>query len=214
MVTTRRGSSTEQTKTDATNGPNIVAKASDGAPQTGVLGAYPRVLYAVFIAILKTIFASDYITTTNRTAVFLMFFLVIHCLGNLLVFVGADAFNAYGHLLHVNPLLKVIETYLLLACVFHSVAGLQLTWRKRKFITKGSPTTVLSNAKMAISSLAVVAFIVVHLVQFRFGPWYDYASTMDVTVISEAGIETVPKGTFLALIRLEPKLGKGTYCIL
>jgi len=72
---------------------------------------------------------------------------------------------------------------------------LSITWRKRKFLAKGSTGTVLSNAKMALSSLVVMAFIVVHLVQFRFGPWYDYISTMDVTVLSESGLERVPKGT-------------------
>jgi len=72
---------------------------------------------------------------------------------------------------------------------------------------------------MAISSLFVLAFLVVHLLQFRFGPWcpnptpnptsnptsstpnaepksrYDYLSKIDVTVISEMGLETVPKVT-------------------
>jgi succinate dehydrogenase / fumarate reductase cytochrome b subunit len=132
---------------------------------------------------------------TNRTAVFLLFFLIIHCAGNLLVFLGADAFNAYGHVLHVNPVLFLIESYLLLATVFHACGGLWLTWKKRKFIARGSTATVLDNAKMALSSVLVLAFLVVHLVQFRFGAWYDYASTMDITVLSEAGVETVPKGT-------------------
>lgn len=138
---------------------------------------------------------------------FLLFFLVIHCAGNVLVFVGADAFNAYGHILHVNPLLFLIEGYLLLATVFHAVGGCWLTFKKRKFIARGTTATVLDNAKMAISSVGVLAFLVVHLAQFRFGAWYDYSSTMDITVLSEGGLETVPKGTAMRdIYRLEQEV--------
>jgi len=172
-----------------------------------MVSAYPRVLMSVLASIIKTIFAFDAILTTNRTAVFLMFFLVIHVAGNCLVFFGPEVFNAYGHVLHVNPLLKLIEGYLLLATIFHAIGGLLLTYRRRKFILKGDLSTVLSNAKMAISSMVVLGFICVHLVQFRFGAWYDYLSTIEVTLLSESGVETVPKGTSMRdLYRLEKEV--------
>jgi len=100
MVTTRRGALSENVEKVIEQ--NFAVEKATAS--SGVMAAYPRVMYAVVTAIVKTIFASDFITTTNRTAVFLMFFLVVHCLGNLLVFLGADAFNAYGHLLHVREI--------------------------------------------------------------------------------------------------------------
>ena len=36
----------------------------------------------------------------------------------------------------LNPVLKFIEVYLLLAFVVHAVAGVLLSWRKRTFIAK------------------------------------------------------------------------------
>jgi len=153
------------------------------------------VLKGVGLATIKTIFAFEAINSINRTAVFLMTFLLIHCAGNLLIFVGADAFNVYGHLLHVNPLLKVIELYLLLATVIHAGAGMYLTYKKRRFLVKGSSVTVVGNLKLALSSLVVLAFLVIHLRQFKYGAFYEYLSTMDVTLLTESGIETVPKGT-------------------
>ena len=43
---------------------------------------------------------------------------------------------AYADAMALNPVLKFIEVYLLLAFVVHAVAGGLLSWRKRAFIAK------------------------------------------------------------------------------
>lgn len=181
------------------------AAADDDA--AGLLEALPAVLYAVLVATIKTIFALDAASSTNRTAVFLLTFLLIHCAGNLLVFLGADVFNAYGHLLSVNPLLKLIEVYLLLAGIIHAAAGFYITYRKRRFLVKGSAGTVASNSRIFISSVVVLVFVIVHLLQFKYGKYYTYLSQMDVTVLSEGGLERVAKGTAMRdLYKLETEI--------
>jgi len=187
--------------------PSTAVKKQE-APLPGVFQAAPTVLWAVLVAILKTIFSLDARQSANRTAIFMMFFLLIHVSGNLLVFSGADLFNAYGHVLHVNPLLKIIEGYLLLAGVIHAIVGTYLTFNKRKYLTSGKTAlTNLDRAKLAFSGTMVSVFIVVHLRQFKFGAWYDYLSTMDVMLLSESGLETVPKGTAMRdIFRLEKEV--------
>ena len=43
------------------------------------------------------------------TGIGLMLFLMGHVSGNLLIFIGDDTFNSYGHTLISNPLILVIE---------------------------------------------------------------------------------------------------------
>jgi succinate dehydrogenase / fumarate reductase cytochrome b subunit len=55
------------------------------------------------------------------TGLGLLGFTATHLLGNVLIFVGADAFNLYGHTLTSNPLLIVAELGLLGMFVLHLV---------------------------------------------------------------------------------------------
>ncbi|MBL8850255.1 MAG: succinate dehydrogenase, partial [Planctomycetaceae bacterium] len=47
------------------------------------------------------------------TGLFLCFFLVIHLAGNLLLYVGAESYNAYAHSLHANPALIIVAEVIL-----------------------------------------------------------------------------------------------------
>ena len=66
-------------------------------------------LLAIGKALASTIFSTNASFSLQRSAIFLMFFLFVHMLGNLLIFVGPEVFNTYGYFLHINPLLKFIE---------------------------------------------------------------------------------------------------------
>merc|ERR1712046_532463 len=62
-------------------------------------------------------------------------------------------------------------------------------------------------AGLAFSGTVILAFIITHLLQFKFGVWYDYVSKMDVMVLSESGLETVPKGTAMRdIFKLEKEV--------
>src|SRR3954462_1417964 len=53
------------------------------------------------------------------TGLLLFVFLLLHLAGNLLVFAGAETFNAYSHALISNPLVVPVEIGLLLIFVIH-----------------------------------------------------------------------------------------------
>merc|ERR1719359_2636811 len=94
---------------------------------------------AIVMEVLRTIFAIKNFKITNdrvgltRSAMFLIVFQVIHAVGNLHVFLGADDFNGYGYFyvrlywtgfgLSAN----IVEEYLLLAAVLHVVVALRRT---------------------------------------------------------------------------------------
>lgn len=144
---------------------------SDKEKYAGILAAAGPVGKQVVLATVKSVFSTDPMVMIMRSSIFLLIFLLIHMLGNLNILGGAAQFNSYGHILHINPLLKAIESYLAAAFAAHAVAGGMLTWRKRKVLFKGGLTAM---NRLALSSLVVLGFVVVHLIQFRFGAWYTY----------------------------------------
>ena len=62
----------------------------------------------------------------------MILFLVIHLSGNLVFFMGREAFNSWANFLNSGPVggvILAVEYYLLAAAVFHAVAGIYLTLR-------------------------------------------------------------------------------------
>ncbi len=99
------------------------------------------------MGILKTVVTVDPRTSVHRSALMLLLFLVVHVAGNLLFFVGPDAFNLYGDKLRKNPLIVLIEGYLLLSFVLHAVVGAYLTFNKRNVLLKGPVTRRLDQVR-------------------------------------------------------------------
>jgi succinate dehydrogenase / fumarate reductase cytochrome b subunit len=127
-------------------------------------------LISIVTALASTIFSTDATTSLNRSAIFLIFFLVVHMLGNLFIFAGPEAFNTYGYFLHINPLLKFIEAYLALGFVIHAGAGFFKTYKKANSIAKAP----LTQGRLLISSLVVTGFVILHLKTFKFGAYYKH----------------------------------------
>ena len=66
------------------------------------------------------------------TGSFLLIFLIVHLIGNITLFFGANAFNTYVSVLDVvKPLIRVIEVVLLAAFILHIFNGLRL-WIENK----------------------------------------------------------------------------------
>ena len=77
----------------------------------------------------------------------------------------------YAHKLHsLDKLLIAIELYLFAGFAVHILVGLWLTYSDRKL--KLPPRFSWAAARLAISGLLVLAFVVLHVQHFRFGPWY------------------------------------------
>ena len=109
------------------------------------------------------------------TGVALMAFLVVHLLGNLLVFVGADAFNTYAKTLKsMHLLLWVARGGLLLTVVVHITLAIRLTARNNEarpvaYKSKQWAAATPASRAMIVSGLLVLAFIIYHLLHFTLG---------------------------------------------
>ena len=146
------------------------ATASAAAPAAAaaepeLLEVFIRLLVQMLVNVAKTVMAPTVAQTLTRSSVLLLCFLVVHMLGNLAVFAGADAFNGYGDMLAKNPALFAVECYLGLAFALHAIGGLYLTLRFKKHRS-------LATGKLFYSSLLVILFVVLHLQSFRFGAVY------------------------------------------
>lgn len=116
------------------------------------------------------------------TGVLLLLFIVAHLAGNLTIFVGKDALNAYAAATHsLGALLIVAELGLVVLFLAHAVSAISV-WldnrraRKSGYVMKKSKGAAskqtLASRTMIVTGIVLLVFLVVHLWQFRFGPAY------------------------------------------
>merc|ERR1719480_649149 len=146
-----------------------------------VYAAY-YLIFALLYEVVKTIFSAKNFRVKSapkegltRSATFLIFFIVIHAVGNLHVFKGPDDFNGYGYFyvrlywtgfgLPAN----IVEEYVLLAALLHVTVALKRTWDISLNYTVAS-----GKLNLAMSGLLLLTFMTIHLFQFRFGETKDY----------------------------------------
>lgn len=128
------------------------------------------------------------------SGLFLCFFLVVHLIGNLLLYVGQETYNEYAHKLHSNPeFLVLAEVLLYTAFVLHIGYGISLQFknaearptgyamkqskRKDRILAGPVPTP---DRTMFITGLVVLMFLAVHLSDFKFEiGWRDSLGEVD-----------------------------------
>ena len=109
------------------------------------------------------------------TGIALIGFLIAHLLGNLLVFQGRDALNAYAAWLKSNPLLWVARAGLLAVFGLHVGLAVQLARENRAArparYARGLAVrgTRRASRYMLVTGLMVFAFVVFHLLHFTLG---------------------------------------------
>jgi len=103
-------------------------------------------------------------------------YVILHMVGNLQVFQGAERLNRYAALLHgpLNELLWVARAVLLAAVVLHLVAAWQLTQRDRAARPAGyrlrrPQVSTLASQTMRWGGVLLLVFIVLHLLHFTTG---------------------------------------------
>jgi succinate dehydrogenase / fumarate reductase cytochrome b subunit len=111
------------------------------------------------------------------TGVALVLYLLIHIVGNMIVFLGPAAYNKYAHTLESNPLLPLIEIGLLLVFLIHIFKTLRMflanqrlrpvRYAQKKYAGRPSRKSVAS-ATMIVSGLWLLAFLIIHVKTFRF----------------------------------------------
>ncbi|HSJ02026.1 MAG: succinate dehydrogenase cytochrome b subunit [Verrucomicrobium sp.] len=114
------------------------------------------------------------------TGAALVIFVLGHMVGNLLVFAGPEALNAYGHKLQsMGPLLWIARIGLLVMVTIHIIFTVKLTKENRaaRADRYGYPATIQaskSSRYMIFSGLTVLAFIVYHLMHFTLHVGNNY----------------------------------------
>lgn len=106
------------------------------------------------------------------TGLALFGFVVVHMLGNLQIFLGANTLNAYGAFLKSQPeLLWGFRLALLVFVILHIVAAVQLTAENKRARPVGYESFQVVAASyasrtMLMSGLIIAAFIIYHLLHF------------------------------------------------
>jgi succinate dehydrogenase / fumarate reductase cytochrome b subunit len=102
-------------------------------------------------------------------------FLAAHLGGNLTLFGGAEMFNSYAEHLHaLGVLLTVAEWGMLILAIIHVLTGLTLFYQNyqarpvRYRVDKRAGGRTLGSATMPYTGLALLAFVVFHLINFHF----------------------------------------------
>jgi succinate dehydrogenase / fumarate reductase cytochrome b subunit len=102
-------------------------------------------------------------------------FVILHSIGNLLVFRGPAAINAYSHFLKsTGELLWALRIILLVAVALHVIAAIQLTMQSRAARSVGytkhlSQVATISSRTMRWGGALLLVFIVFHILHFTTG---------------------------------------------
>lgn len=108
-------------------------------------------------------------------------FVMGHMLGNMLIFVGPDAYNKYGHAITSSGFIYVAEAALVFALLAHVTMAILLTaenrmarGKQRYAMTPSGPKgSSLASRTMAIQGSLILAFVILHLATFKYGTYYE-----------------------------------------
>ncbi|MBW8523850.1 succinate dehydrogenase cytochrome b subunit [Chryseobacterium chendengshani] len=113
------------------------------------------------------------------TGLFLCFFLLIHFLGNLQLFLSQEQahlqFNAYSHFLSGNIAIKIVSYVLYASIILHAIDGLIITLKNKKTggnyqYEKREENSKWYSRNMGILGTLILIFLVIHFQNF----WYVY----------------------------------------
>jgi succinate dehydrogenase / fumarate reductase cytochrome b subunit len=102
-------------------------------------------------------------------------FVVMHSLGNLLVFRGPAAINAYSHFLKsTGELLWGLRIVLIVAVILHVIAAVQLTTQSRAarpiaYAKQERQVATVASRTMRWGGALLLVFIVLHILHFTTG---------------------------------------------
>jgi succinate dehydrogenase / fumarate reductase cytochrome b subunit len=158
------------------------------------------------------------------TGVMLIGFVIMHMVGNLQIFIGAEALNAYGKMLHdLGGLLWAARFGLIGAVVLHILSGLRLASlnkaaRPVRYVHETTVQASFASRYMKLSGLVVLAFIVYHLLHFTVGGavpddthWVDPQGRKDIYKMVVLGFQqpAVSLSYIVAMILLGLHLNHG-----
>src|SRR5690349_1739415 len=157
------------------------------------------------------------------TGAILFGFVLAHLAGDLLLYRGPEAINAYGHelrtLLH-GAALPVARVTLLLAAVLHVWSAWALTVRNAKARPHGYKAlkpkeSTYASRTMRWSGVIILAFVIYHLMHFTFGNVHPDFVEGDVYHNVVAGFRVWPVSVFyvVAMVLLGFHLNHGVWSL-
>ena len=102
-------------------------------------------------------------------------FVILHSLGNLLIFQGSTALNSYSHFLKSSAeLLWALRITLIVAVTLHVIAAVQLTRQSRAarpigYVKHQSQVATVASRTMRWGGVLILVFIVFHILHFTTG---------------------------------------------
>jgi len=102
-------------------------------------------------------------------------FVILHSLGNLLIFQGSTALNAYSHFLKSSAeLLWALRVTLIVAVILHVIAAAQLTGQSRAarptgYVKREPQVATVASRTMRWGGVLLLIFIVFHILHFTTG---------------------------------------------
>lgn len=139
------------------------------------------------------------------TGISLTGFLVVHLAGNLTIFGGKSAFNAYAEFMESNPMLPLAEAGLAGLFVVHIAFAFLLIKKNRSARSVGYTSELgmgsktLASKTMWITGPLLMFFIVVHLYDFRIKKEFVSHDELDLAQ--------------MVIDRFRSPLGFGIYCL-
>ena len=113
------------------------------------------------------------------TGLFLILFLLVHLVGNLLLISGPEAFNEYAEFMGSNLLIRIAEIGLFAIFLVHIVNGLLISIKNGKArpvkyaVNAGKANSSWFSRNMKWTGIFILVFLILHLLSFfltsRFG---------------------------------------------
>ena len=133
-----------------------------------------------------------------------LLFLSAHLLGNLTIYGGSDAFNAYAQRLHsLGALLTVFNLGLIVLAVIHISTGLVLFIQNlrarptRYHIDRPAGGRTWSSVTMPYTGILIVSFVIFHLLNFTF---VDKSNTTIYEIVSSAFTSPLYVGIYIIAV--------------
>jgi len=122
------------------------------------------------------------------SGLFLIAFLLVHLVANLFLLAGSDAFNVGVHFMDTNPVIQIMQPVLALGFLVHIIYAGMLTMQNRKArpvsynkVDQKKESKWVSR-NMYVLGVIVLAFLVMHLMQFFATMKFDAESMKMVTI--------------------------------
>jgi succinate dehydrogenase / fumarate reductase cytochrome b subunit len=106
------------------------------------------------------------------TGIVLFLYVIAHMLGNLQVFIGQDAINAYGALLRKVPVFLVVARAVLLASVvLHAISAVSVTRlnraaRPKRYAVRNTLEASYAARTLLLSGILIAVYVVYHIMHF------------------------------------------------